>query len=74
MIKPVVHYIGEAQIYVWPYSEEDNPILVGYLPKVIDHPYLGYTLNVRTSQIIVPPDESGKFETLNTIYEPYQNS
>jgi hypothetical protein len=74
MIKPVVHYKGEAKVYVWPYSPENNPTLIGYLEEVTDHPYLGREFGVRTSKIIVPPNESGQFETLNTIYEPYQNN
>jgi hypothetical protein len=71
MIKPVVHYEGKAQFYPW---EWDNDVTVGYLPKVVDHPKLGNIGNVRTSAVITPIDSEGRFETLNTIYEPYQNS
>ncbi len=73
MTKPVVHYVGKAKFFIWPYSQEDNPILLGYLEEITDHPRLGNEFGVRTSTIIVPTDENGRFETLNTIYEPYQN-
>ena len=71
MIKPVVHYKGEVKFYEW---EWDNRVTVGYLPEVVDHPHLGKVGNVRTSAIVKPVDSEGRFETLNTIYEPYQNS
>jgi len=74
MTKPVVHYRDEAKIFIWPHSQKDNPILLGYLEEVTDHPRLGNGFEVRTSTIIVPPDENGRFETLNTIYEPCKNS
>ena len=76
MIKPVVHYKGTPVFSVWPWSKnkDDSDIIVGIVPFVVDHPKLGKCHDVRTSAIVVPIDESGKFETLNTIYEPYQNS
>jgi len=74
--KPVVHYIGVVSFYVWPWhkNEDGSDIIVSNVPIVKDHPRLGKCYNVRTSPVIVPIDEHGKFETLNTIYEPYQNS
>jgi hypothetical protein len=76
MIKPVVHYEGTPRFSVWPWCKDDNgnDIIVGHLPFVTDHPRLGRCYDVRTSDVIVPMDDSGKFETHNTIYEPYQNS
>jgi hypothetical protein len=76
MIKPVVHYKGFPRFSIWPWFVDDNgnDIIVGHLPEVVDHPRLGHKYDVRTSDVIVPMDDSGKFETLYTIYEPYQNS
>lgn len=71
MIKPVVHYEGKPHFYQW---EWDYNVTVGYLEKVLDHPKLGAVSNVRTSVIVKPIDSEGRFETLNTIYEPHQNS
>jgi hypothetical protein len=75
-MKPVVHYTGTPEFSVWPWhkNEDGSDIIVGYIPFVTDHPRLGECFDVRTSPIIVPINEQGKFETLNTIYEPYQNS
>jgi hypothetical protein len=76
MIKPVVHYKGRPTFRVWPWHNDDSDkkVIVGHLPEVVDHPRLGHAYDVRTSNVTVPIDDSGKFETLNTIYEPYQNS
>ena len=76
MIKPVVHYEGTPRFSVWPWSknEDGSDITVGVIPFVFDHLKLGRCYDVRTSKIVVPIDSDGKFETLNTIYEPYQNS
>jgi len=74
--KPTVHYQGTAQFFVWPWclGEDGKEIIVGRLPMVIDHPRLGQCFDVRTSKVVKPIDEHGKFETQNTIYEPDQNS
>jgi hypothetical protein len=75
MIKPVVHYKGTPQFYLWPYPDENGKdITVGKVPFVMDHPRLGRCYDVRTSDIVTPIDSEGRFETLYTIYEPYQNS
>jgi hypothetical protein len=76
MIKPVVHYKGFPRFSIWPWSknEDGSDIIVGHLTEVVNHPVLDYAYDVRTSGVIVPMDDSGKFETLYTIYEPYQNS
>ncbi len=73
MIKPVVHYVGKPQFYVWEWAWAKD-IEVANIPEVIDHPILGHRFNIRTSQVVKPIDSDGKFETLNTIYEPYQDS
>ena len=76
MSKQTVHYTGTATFYVWPWNknEDGSDIIVGSLERVLNHPKLGSCRDVRTSVIVTPIDEHGKFETLNTIYEPYQNS
>ncbi len=76
MIKPVVHYVGIPRFTLWPWykNEDGSDIIVGILEKVVDHPVLGHNVDVRTSNVIVPINSEGRFETLNTIYEPYQNS
>jgi len=71
MTKPVVHYVGTPTFTSWPWNKD---IILGLLPEVLDHPLLGYEFDVRTSNVIVPIDSEGRFETLNTIYEPYKNS
>jgi hypothetical protein len=74
-VKPVVYYTGTAEFSIWPYSKnsDESDIIVGHLEQVINHPKLGVCNNVRTSTVIVPVDNSGQFETKNTIYKPYQN-
>jgi len=74
-IKPTVYYTGKAEFSVWPYSKnsDESDIIVGHLEQVMNHTKLGVCNNVRTSKVIVPINSSGKFETLNTIYEPYQS-
>jgi len=74
MEKPVVQYVGEAKVYVWPYSPEDKPVYVARIPFVLNHPTLGEEHDIRTSQIIKHPDENGRFETLNTIYEKVESA
>lgn len=72
--KPVVQYVGEAKVYVWPYSPKDKPIFVADLPLILNHPLLGEERGVRTSQIVKHPDENGRFETRNTIYEKVESA
>lgn len=67
-IKPIVHFIGKADIYQWPYSEESCEVALVY---ALDHPIWGKQ-EVRTSTIIKKNDDGG-FETLNTIYKPAEN-
>lgn len=73
MEKQVVQYVGEARIYIWPFSPEDAPFYVAKVPLALNHPKLGRCYDVRTSRIIKQPDESGRFETLNTIYEKVES-
>jgi len=73
MEKPVVQYVGEAKVYVWPYSPEDKPVYVARIPLALNHPTLGKCPDIRTSRIVKQPDESGRFETLNTIYEKVES-
>lgn len=69
--KQVVQYVGDATVHLWPWSNEE--IYVARLPWVLNHPRLGKSQNIRTSQIIKHPDENGRFETLNTIYEKVES-
>ena len=71
MIKPVVHYEGKARFYQW---EWDYNVTIAHLERVIDHPKLISANNIRTSAVVTPINSEGRFETLNTIYEPNQNS
>lgn len=73
MEKQVVQYVGEARLYIWPYSPEDAPFYVASVPLALNHPRLGRCLDVRTSRVIKEPDESGRFETVNTIYEKVES-
>jgi hypothetical protein len=69
--KQVVQYVGNATIHLWPWTTEE--VYVARLPFVLNHPTLGKCPDVRTSRIIKQPDESGRFETLNTIYEKVES-
>lgn len=62
--KPVVHYLGEPDYWMWDTKNE-----VAGLYVVLDHPRLGICPNVRTSTVLKKfPD--GSFETRNTVYVP----
>jgi hypothetical protein len=62
--KPVVHYLGQPQYWMWDSKNE-----VAGLLFVFDHPYLGACPDVRTSTVLKKfPD--GSFETRNTMYVP----
>lgn len=62
--KPVVHFIGEPDYWMWDTKNE-----VAGLYVVLDHPRLGVCPNVRTSTVLKKfPD--GSFETRNTMYVP----
>lgn len=62
--KPVVHFIGEPQYWMWDAKNE-----VASISFVLDHPHLGSCPNVRTSTVLKKfPD--GSFETRNTMYVP----
>jgi hypothetical protein len=65
MIKPVVHYIGEARFYE---VEVDDGFAEYARVYGVDHPILGKD-NIRTS-LVVKKHGGGSFETLNTIYKP----
>lgn len=69
--KQVVQYVGNATVYLWPWSNKE--IYVAHLPLALNHPKLGRCYDVRTSRIVKQPDESGRFETLNTIYEKVES-
>lgn len=61
--------MGNLSIREWPRYDNDTPIdYVGHLPEVLNHPRLGKCFDVRTSTILVFPDEQGNFETRNTKY------
>lgn len=61
MIKPVVHFVGEAR-FTEMYGTE-----VAHVYGV-DHPILGRD-NIRTSEVLKKFSD-GSFETRNTIYRP----
>ena len=65
MIKPVVHYTGEARFYE--VKTEDGSVEYARVYG-IDHPILGRD-NIRTS-IVLKKFGDGSFETLNTLYKP----
>ena len=67
-MKPIVYYIGKANIV--PNGEH----YVAYLVSVVNHPELGKDIGVRTSRIVSQPDKYGCFETLNTRYMPVEFS
>jgi hypothetical protein len=69
--KQVVQYVGNATVYLWPWTKEE--VYVARLPLALNHPKLGRCYDVRTSRILKQPDESGRFETLNTIYEKVES-
>lgn len=62
MIKPVVHYIGEAIFY-----EVDEGVEHARVYG-LNHPVLGKD-DIRTS-VVLKKFSDGSFETLNTIYRP----
>jgi len=65
MIKPVVHFIGDAKFY----EVDAGDGIVEYARVYgIDHPILGRD-NIRTS-LVVQKFSDGSFETLNTLYKP----
>lgn len=67
--KPEVSYTGPLRITEWINSYgETTGIFVGRLNQVLDHPRLGKCYDVRTSDIVVWPDDKGNFETRNTKY------
>jgi len=73
MNKPVVHYKGKPVFMerVYENAEGKKKLLsIAKLSVVTDHPKLGWCHDVRTSKVMVPMDHEGRFETLNTIYEP----
>jgi hypothetical protein len=59
-VKPTVHYVGEAYHHGIGTS--------AFLEEVLDHPFLGRTLAVRTSTIVGVDPNGVDFETLNTRY------
>jgi len=68
-MKPEVKYEGELRIREWVRYDETSPIFyVAHLPYVHNHPNLGSCYDVRTSNIVVFPNEQGNFETRNTKY------
>ena len=62
--KPVVHYLGQPQYWMWDSKNE-----VAGLAVVLNHPHLGACPNVRTSTVLKKFDD-GSFETRNTMYVP----
>lgn len=67
--KPEVFYTGPLIITEWLNSYgETTSIFVGRLQQVLNHPVLGKCYDVRTSNIVVWPDDNGNFETRNTKY------
>jgi hypothetical protein len=71
--KQLVQYVGEARLYIWPFSPESAPFYVANIPLALNHPKLGRCYDVRTSRIVKHPDETGRFETVNTIYEKVES-
>jgi hypothetical protein len=71
--KQLVQYVGKAEICVWPYSPENKPVYVARIPLVLNHPSLGRERDIRSSRIVKHPDETGRFETVNTIYEKVES-
>jgi hypothetical protein len=65
MIKPVVHFIGDAKFYEVDAADGSVEYARVY---GIDHPILGRD-NIRTS-LVVQKFSDGSFETLNTLYRP----
>lgn len=65
-MKPIVKYTGTVTIEPW---FSDNSIKVAIITGVKDHPNLGNQRWVRTSEVLVYDEESGRVETLNTVYE-----
>ncbi len=69
MSKPEVMYEGSLRIREWHRINDEDPIYyVAHLPLVHNHHNLGDCYDVRTSNIVVFPDEKGNFETRNTKY------
>lgn len=66
MIKPVVHYIGEAIFY-----EVDEGVERARVYG-LNHPILGKD-DIRTS-VVLKKFSDGSFETLNTIYRPLNDT
>jgi hypothetical protein len=65
MIKPVVHYTGEARFYE---VEVDDSCMEYARVRGLDHPILGED-DIRTS-LVLKKFSDGSFETMNTVYRP----
>ena len=78
-LKPIVSFTGEAEFFTIIIKDEDkekleldtNEVTVAGV-HAINHPKLG-SRKVRTS-VVVKKNHDGSFETLNTIYVPYDLS
>lgn len=62
--KPIVKYSGTVTIDNHTYLSN-----VANITEVKDHPTLGDQPWVRTSSVLSYDEETGRVETLNTIYE-----
>jgi len=71
--KQVVQYVGEAEIHRWEFSPRNKPVYVARIPLVLNHPRLGRERDIRSSRIVKHPDKTGRFETVNTIYEKVES-
>lgn len=67
MIKPVVHFIGEARFDTEMFPGSEVAHVYG-----VDHPILGRD-NIRTSEVLRKFSD-GSFETRNTIYRPLNDT
>lgn len=65
IIKPIVHYKNPLMISGW--AKGTRAIIT-----VIDHPKLPGERQVITTPILNNDDESGVFETSNTLYVPVE--
>lgn len=60
-MKPIVHYIAGSLVFI-------GLDCVAWL-HAVDHPRLGNCEDTRTSRVVSYDADTGRLETLNTVYE-----